>query len=103
MLDLPALGAINFNKGCYLGQEVVARAQHRGQVKRHLLRLRWHGAGTPSRGTLLEDAGGRSRGVVIQATGAGGAGFALAVVQDESALTLRGAGAEFTPFNPETR
>jgi len=39
MLGLVAAGAIDFDKGCYLGQEVVARAQHRGQVKRSLIKL----------------------------------------------------------------
>lgn len=34
MLNLDELGAINFNKGCYTGQEVIARAHYRGQVKR---------------------------------------------------------------------
>lgn len=37
MLNLTAFDAVSFTKGCYLGQEVVARAQHRGQVKRQLL------------------------------------------------------------------
>ena len=36
MLNLEHSGAISFDKGCYLGQEVIARAQHRGQVKRRL-------------------------------------------------------------------
>ena len=36
MLDLEKHGAIDFDKGCYLGQEVVARAQFRGAVKRGL-------------------------------------------------------------------
>ena len=36
MLNLEQSGAISFDKGCYLGQEVIARAQHRGQVKRRL-------------------------------------------------------------------
>lgn len=36
MLNLTEFDAVSFTKGCYLGQEVVARAQHRGQVKRHL-------------------------------------------------------------------
>jgi len=31
--------AINFNKGCYLGQEVVARATHIGRVNKQLVRL----------------------------------------------------------------
>ncbi|MGL4666703.1 MAG: YgfZ/GcvT domain-containing protein, partial [Saezia sp.] len=33
MLNYESLGAINFNKGCYPGQEVVARSQFRGSVK----------------------------------------------------------------------
>ena len=36
MLNLHRLGGIHFKKGCYVGQEVVARAQYIGQVKRGL-------------------------------------------------------------------
>lgn len=39
MLNLERSGAISFDKGCYLGQEVIARAQHRGQVKRRMQRF----------------------------------------------------------------
>jgi tRNA-modifying protein YgfZ len=39
MLNLDALGAIAFDKGCYTGQEVVARAHYRGRVKRRLQRF----------------------------------------------------------------
>lgn len=35
-LNLPALGAVSFTKGCYRGQEIVARMQHRGKLKRSL-------------------------------------------------------------------
>ncbi len=35
-LNLPALGAVNFTKGCYRGQEIVARMQNRGNIKRGL-------------------------------------------------------------------
>lgn len=38
MLDLDRLGGIDFKKGCYIGQEVIARAHYRGGVKRHLVR-----------------------------------------------------------------
>ena len=40
MLNLDALGAIAFDKGCYTGQEVIARAHYRGRVKRRLQRFR---------------------------------------------------------------
>ncbi|MCL2076454.1 MAG: folate-binding protein [Betaproteobacteria bacterium] len=39
MMNLEKLGAVSFRKGCYTGQEVVARAQHLGQVKRRLYRV----------------------------------------------------------------
>jgi len=36
MLNLDRLGAVNFDKGCYTGQEIIARTQHRGTAKRRL-------------------------------------------------------------------
>jgi len=38
MLNLDLLGAIAFDKGCYTGQEVIARSHYRGRVKRRLQR-----------------------------------------------------------------
>lgn len=43
MLNLDVIGAIAFDKGCYTGQEVIARAHYRGRVKRRLQRFRSHG------------------------------------------------------------
>lgn len=40
MLNLDKLDAISFSKGCYTGQEVVARTEHLGQSKRRLMRYR---------------------------------------------------------------
>lgn len=40
MLNLTQHGAVSFTKGCYLGQEIVARAEHRGQVKRRVFRTK---------------------------------------------------------------
>lgn len=39
MVNFETLGGIDFRKGCYPGQEIVARAQYRGQVKRRMVRL----------------------------------------------------------------
>jgi hypothetical protein len=39
MLNLDVLGAIAFDKGCYTGQEVIARAHYRGRVKRRMQRF----------------------------------------------------------------
>ena len=40
MLNLDLLDAISFGKGCYTGQEIVARTQHLGRIKRRTLRYR---------------------------------------------------------------
>lgn len=50
--------AISFTKGCYLGQEVMARLKSMGQVRRRLLRLRGKGE-PPARGAALHQAGHR--------------------------------------------
>jgi folate-binding protein YgfZ len=39
MVNYEKLGAVDFQKGCYPGQEIVARAQYRGEVKRRMVRL----------------------------------------------------------------
>src|SRR5215831_9122031 len=39
MLNLDVLGAIPFDKGCYTGQEIIARAHYRGRVKRRMQRF----------------------------------------------------------------
>lgn len=38
MLNLQKLGGVSFTKGCYIGQEIVARTEHLGKLKRHLYR-----------------------------------------------------------------
>jgi tRNA-modifying protein YgfZ len=39
MLNLDLLGGISFDKGCYTGQEIIARTHYRGSVKRRLFRF----------------------------------------------------------------
>ncbi|HJW27002.1 MAG TPA: folate-binding protein [Rhodocyclaceae bacterium] len=39
MADFEKIGGVSFHKGCYPGQEVVARTQYLGKVKRHLYRV----------------------------------------------------------------
>jgi folate-binding protein YgfZ len=39
MINLDAVNGISFNKGCYTGQEIIARAHFRGTVKRRMYRL----------------------------------------------------------------
>lgn len=74
MLNYHLTGAVNFKKGCYTGQEIVARAYYRGQVKRHLIRATLNGP-APAVGAAITDAGGRALGSVVNsvATAAGSA------------------------------
>jgi folate-binding protein YgfZ len=39
MLNLDVIGAISFTKGCYTGQEIIARAHYRGRIKRRMQRF----------------------------------------------------------------
>ncbi len=51
MLNLDVLGGIAFDKGCYTGQEVIARAHYRGRVKRRLQRFATLAAGSMAPGS----------------------------------------------------
>ena len=96
MLNLDLLGAIDFDKGCYTGQEVIARAHYRGRVKRRLQRFR---TGEPVRlepGGAGELADGRSFRVVDAAPLADGAVEFLAVTP----LAGAGPSADESPAAP---
>ena len=93
MVALDAIGGVDFQKGCYPGQEIVARTHYRGEVKR-VLRF-GHGEGLAADGDALLSADGQSRGMVVNAAPAphGGTDL-LAVVQtdmDGNQLRLRSA------------
>ena len=54
MINLQAVGGVSFKKGCYTGQEIVARMQYLGKLKRHLYRLSLEaGNEVPAPGTPL--------------------------------------------------
>lgn len=56
------LGAISYTKGCYIGQETVARVHFRGHVNRFLRRLRFVTRPAPPRGAELLDETGKVTG-----------------------------------------
>ena len=88
MLNLDCIDAISFTKGCYTGQEVIARAHYRGRIKRRLQRFASPAAPRLAAGDSgrLED--GRSFRVVEAVAHADGSGEFLAVA------ALPGGGAE---------
>ena len=67
MLNLDRLGALAFDKGCYPGQEVVARTQNLGTVKRRVFRFSGALENEPTVGTALLDSRGSQVGEVVRA------------------------------------
>ena len=78
MLNLDCIDAISFNKGCYTGQEVIARAHYRGRVKRRLQRFATQTVLQPGASGHLQD--GRAFRVVDAVVQNGGGCEFLAVV-----------------------
>ncbi|MGE5638916.1 MAG: YgfZ/GcvT domain-containing protein [Clostridia bacterium] len=63
MVNLEKIGGVDFQKGCYPGQEIVARAQYRGEVKRRMVRL------PAPAGAALKPGQEFNGGVVVDAAG----------------------------------
>lgn len=59
--------AVSLTKGCFTGQEIVARIESRGQVNHHLVALRFDGDAAPEAGAELALADGRRVGEVTSA------------------------------------
>lgn len=78
MLNLDVLGGISFEKGCYTGQEVIARAHYRGRVKRRLQRW-FHAGNSLAPGASARSTDGRMLSVVRVAPAENGGQDLLAV------------------------
>ncbi len=103
MFNWEALAGISFKKGCYTGQEVVARAHYRGQVKKRLMRLSISGDQPLPSGTEINDAASdRTLGEVVSSALAGNDQLALLAVltlkDDMPAMTINGEPAHMMPL-----
>jgi tRNA-modifying protein YgfZ len=65
MVNFELLGGINFKKGCYPGQEVVARSQYRGTTKRRAFVLHADQAVAPGQEVFSEADPGQPAGLII--------------------------------------
>jgi folate-binding protein YgfZ len=83
MIGLDAIGGVSFDKGCFPGQEIVARSRYLGEVKRKL-RL-GHARGTLHAGDALFSAGQRCATVLNAAPLPEGGSDFLAVVGEQAA------------------
>ena len=88
MINLDAQNYISFKKGCYTGQEIVARAHYRGSVKRRMHLMRLDTANMPSIGASLTDSNGKVIGAVAAAARASECSIeALAVLPEKYLAT----------------
>lgn len=89
-LNLPELSAVSFNKGCYTGQEVVARMHYKGKLKSHMRLLLGKDDRCPEPGsTVIADD--KKLGEVICAASDGQTLYILALCKDviESATKIQ--------------
>lgn len=81
MLHLQNLEAVSFNKGCYVGQEIIARTQYLGKSKRHLYRATIADCSSIEPGSILTVAG-KEAGQVVDAVHSTSGTSILAVLSD---------------------
>jgi hypothetical protein len=88
MVNLEVIGGVSFQKGCYPGQEIVARSQYLGKLKRRMFLAHVDAEAAPGDNLYSADIEGQATGTVVNAAPAPGGGFdLLAVLQVESAAT----------------
>jgi len=97
MANMELIGAVNFQKGCYPGQEIVARTQYLGQLKRRMVLAHVDGNMLPRAGDDLYSSApdAQASGMVVNAQAAPGGGYDLlavaqtASIAEEAALHLK--------------
>jgi folate-binding protein YgfZ len=84
--EVPAVGGVSFTKGCYPGQEIVARAQYLGKVKRRMYRASVPQAPAPGAHVFAPETADQHCGAIVTAAPAPDGGYdALVVVQESCA------------------
>jgi folate-binding protein YgfZ len=64
-MELPAVAGVSFTKGCYPGQEIVARTQYLGKVKRRTFRARLAAAVAPGASVYAPETGDQHCGAIV--------------------------------------
>ncbi|MDF9755399.1 folate-binding protein YgfZ [Pseudomonas sp. TE6288] len=85
MINLQAVDGVSFKKGCYTGQEIVARMQYLGKLKRRQYRLALAETAVPEPGAeIFSPTHGSSVGEVVIAASTGSAVELLAVLSADA-------------------
>jgi folate-binding protein YgfZ len=88
MVNLHLIDALSFTKGCYPGQEIVARMQYLGKLKRHMRRYRVDGENVPVPGAAVHAGEDSAAGQVVDAVRGPNGVELLAVVKTGAAAGL---------------
>jgi len=109
MVNLHAIDGISFTKGCYTGQEIVARMQYLGRLKRRMFLAHIDGTAVPQPGDELfaqETESGQGTGKVVDAQPAPEGGYdllavvSIAAVESGSTVHLHDAAGPILGFRP---
>lgn len=83
MINLQRWGALSFSKGCYIGQEIIARTHYLGKLKRHLYRADVICQNLPVPGDKLKNEKNQTIGIIVEVASTGNQVCKiLAVIQD---------------------
>ena len=77
MINFELVGGVHFQKGCYPGQEVVARSQYRGTIKRRMHLFATNGSARPGQAVFHSDDAAQPAGLVVNAAEIAGSGCRL--------------------------
>ena len=85
-MEVAEVGGLVFTKGCYPGQEVVARTQYLGKIKRRMYRVALDAPALPGTDVFTPESAGQHCGAIVNAAPSPDGGFeALLVVQSSGA------------------
>jgi len=84
MLNLDLMEALDYQKGCYPGQEIIARLHYRGELKRNLYLTTCTSKETPGPGASIVSSANKTVGTAIQAQTDNGLTYILAVIDNDS-------------------
>lgn len=85
-MELPAVAGVSFSKGCYPGQEIVARTQYLGKVKRRTFRARLGSAVAPGAPVYAPETGDQHCGAIVSLAPSPAGGFECLVCVQSGAV-----------------
>jgi folate-binding protein YgfZ len=88
MVNLDLIGGLSYSKGCYPGQEIVARTHYLGRLKQRMYRVTAASVLVAGDKLYCAELGDQSAGMIVNAAASGTGSYqALAVLQTANAVT----------------